>query len=182
MLRTYRAHLRGIKFVYDLATSEAKTWDASVRDIVEPTRQLAKACLAENVKRLIYTGTISTLITLVQRRGVITEQTPLDGNIRRRNYYARAKAAAEKILVDMNRTQNLPAVIVRPGIVIGSGGNPFHWGVGRFSPESVCEVWGDGTNKLPPVFGSRCGRRARALYPNCRGSRAALSILLTFRF
>jgi nucleoside-diphosphate-sugar epimerase len=45
----------------------------------------------------------------------------------------------------------LPLVILRPGIVIGRGGNPFHWGVGRFS-ENVCEVWGDGRNKLPFVL------------------------------
>jgi nucleoside-diphosphate-sugar epimerase len=51
----------------------------------------------------------------------------------------------------MHRTQMLPVVIVRPGIVIGNGGNAFHWGVGKFS-ENVCEVWGNGTNKLPLVL------------------------------
>jgi nucleoside-diphosphate-sugar epimerase len=35
--------------------------------------------------------------------------------------------------------------------VIGRGGNPFHWGVGRFS-EDICEVWGEGHNKLPLVL------------------------------
>jgi predicted dehydrogenase/nucleoside-diphosphate-sugar epimerase len=142
--------LRGIDFVYDLATSVAKTWDASMHDLVEPTRQLAKACLAANVKRLIYTGTIDSYYAGA-KADVITEQTPLDRNIRRRNYYARAKAAAENLLLEMHRTQNLPIVIVRPGIVIGNGGNAFHWGVGKFS-DGVCEVWGDGTNKLPLVL------------------------------
>jgi predicted dehydrogenase/nucleoside-diphosphate-sugar epimerase len=142
--------LQGIEFVYDLATSEVKTWDASVRDIVEPTRQLAKACLAANIKRLIYTGTIDSYYA-GSKAGVITEQTPLDRNIGRRNYYARAKAAAENLLFDMHRVQKLPVIVVRPGIVIGEGGNAFHWGVGKFS-ESVCEVWDDGTNKLPLVL------------------------------
>ena len=142
--------MQGIEFVYDLATSEAKTWDASMRDIVEPTRQLGKACLAANIKRLIYTGTINSYYAGA-KAGVVTEQTPLDRNIGRRNYYARAKAASENLLIDMHRTQALPVVIVRPGIVIGNGGNAFHWGVGKFS-ESVCEVWGDGTNKLPLVL------------------------------
>jgi predicted dehydrogenase/nucleoside-diphosphate-sugar epimerase len=142
--------MQGIEFVYDLATSEAKTWDTSLRDIVEPTRQLGKACLAANIRRFIYAGTIDSYYAGATA-GEITEQTPLDRNIRRRNYYARAKAAAENLLIDMHRTQMLPVVIVRPGIVIGNGGNAFHWGVGRFS-ESVCEVWGDGTNKLPLVL------------------------------
>src|SRR6266446_1187218 len=52
--------LKGIEFVYDLATSEAKTWDASLRDVVEPTRVLGEACAAANVRRIIYTGTIDS--------------------------------------------------------------------------------------------------------------------------
>jgi predicted dehydrogenase/nucleoside-diphosphate-sugar epimerase len=142
--------MQGIEFIYDLATSEAKTWDVSLHDIVEPTRQLGGACLTANIKRLIYTGTIDSYYAGA-RAGVITEQTPLDRNIRRRNYYARAKAAAESVLIDLHRMQKLPVVIVRPGIVIGTGGSAFHWGVGKFS-EGVCEVWGDGTNKLPLVL------------------------------
>lgn len=144
------AALQGIQFVYDLATSEEKTWDASVRNVVEPTRMVGEACLAANVRRLIYTGTIDSYYA-GSKGGVITEETPLDHHIARRNYYARAKAAAEGILIDLHRTQGLPVVIFRPGIVIGRGGNPFHWGVGRFSG-NICEVWGDGTNRLPFVL------------------------------
>ena len=43
-------------------------------------------------------------------------------------------------------------MILRPGIVIGRGGNPFHWGVGKWTSEGVVETWGDGTNKLPLVL------------------------------
>src|SRR5262249_39537327 len=97
-----------------------------------------------------YTGTIASYYAGA-RAGTITEQTPLDRNIGRRDYYARTKAAAEVILMEMHRTQRLPVVIFRPGIVIGRGGTPFHWGVGRFS-DSNCEVWGDENNKLPFVL------------------------------
>ncbi len=144
------AAVQGIEFVYHLATLESKTWDDSLRNIVEPTRSIAEACLAAGVKRLIYTGTIASYYTGA-KAGTITEQTPLDPNIDRRDYYSRAKAAAEAVLIEMHRTQQLPAVIFRPGIVIGRGGNPFHWGVGKFS-ESVCEVWGNGQNNLPFVL------------------------------
>ncbi len=142
--------LQGVAFVYDLATAETKTWDASLRNVVEPARLIGNACLAAKVKRLVYTGTINSYYAGA-KAGTITERTPLDPNIARRNYYARGKAAAETILMDLHKSQGLPVVIFRPGIVIGRGGNPFHWGVGRFS-ENVCEVWGDGTNKLPLVL------------------------------
>jgi nucleoside-diphosphate-sugar epimerase/predicted dehydrogenase len=143
--------MNGIDFVYHLARSDAKTWEDYVKREVEPVRLIGEACLAAGVKRLIYTGTIDSYYA-GGRAGTITEQTPLDHDIERRNYYARAKAAAESILVEMHETKRLPVVIFRPGIVIGRGGNPFHWGVGMWVSEGVCEVWGDGNNKLPFVL------------------------------
>lgn len=145
-----KSAMEGIEYVYDLATSAPKTWAEGLRDIVEPARMLGEVCLAADVKRLIYTGTIASYYAGAHAQ-TITEQTPLDGKIKRRNYYSRAKAAAEEILQDMHRTRGLPVVIFRPGIVIGKGGNPFHWGVGKFE-EGSCAVWGDGNNKLPFVL------------------------------
>jgi nucleoside-diphosphate-sugar epimerase len=142
--------MRGVKFVYHLAVSEAKTWDDSARNIVQPTRLVAKAGLSAGIERLVYTGTIDSYYSGAQA-GTITELTPLDKNIMRRNYYARAKALSEYELKEMHRIDGLPLVIFRPGIVIGRGGTPFHWGVGRFSGR-ICEVWGQGNNKLPFVL------------------------------
>lgn len=144
------AAMSGIAYVYHLAHAQCKTWEEYRLNDVETARLVGEACLAAKVTRLIYTGTIDSYYAGA-KAGTITEATPLDPDILRRNYYARAKAAAEGILTDMHRQQNLPLVIVRPGIVIGRGGNPFHWGVGRFS-EDICEVWGDGNNKLPLVL------------------------------
>ncbi|WP_084462224.1 Gfo/Idh/MocA family oxidoreductase [Bradyrhizobium sp. WSM1417] len=142
--------LRAIEVVYHLAHAQCKTWDEYLAGDVEPTRLVGEACLTAGIKRLIYTGTIDSYYAGA-KAGAITEATPLDPAIGRRNYYARAKAMAEEILTDMSRSRRLPLVILRPGIVIGRGGGPFHWGVGRFS-ENVCEVWGDGRNKLPLVL------------------------------
>lgn len=143
--------LEGIEYVFHLATTDSKTWDEFVEREVEPARRLGRACLKHGVKRLIYTGTIDSLYA-GGKAGRITDDTPLDRNIKRRNNYARAKAAVEDLLLDMHRKDGLPVVIVRPGIVIGKGGNPFHWGVGKWSSEGVVETWGGGTNKLPLVL------------------------------
>jgi predicted dehydrogenase/nucleoside-diphosphate-sugar epimerase len=145
-----KSGMQGIEFVYHLATADAKTWDDALRNEVEPTRLVGDLCLAARVKRLIYTGTIASYYAGA-KAGTITEETPLDPNVGRRIYYARAKAASETILMEMHKTQRLPVVIFRPGIVIGRGGNPFHSGVGLFT-ENICEVWGDGNNKLPFVL------------------------------
>ena len=143
--------LDGIDFVFHLATTDSKNRDEFTKREIEPARALARACLARGVKRLIYTGTIDSFYA-GGRAGTITEQTPLDPKIDRRNNYARAKAAVEDLLLEMHREEGLPVVIVRPGIVVGRGGNPFHWGVGKWTSEGVVETWGDGTNKLPLVL------------------------------
>ena len=143
--------LEGVSHVAHLATSQSRTWEEYLASDVRPLELLANSCLRHGVRRLVYTGTIDSYYAGATA-GIINEDTPLDPAIRRRNYYARAKAQAEQILTDFHRSHGLPVVIFRPGIVIGRFGNPFHWGVGRWASEGVCEVWGDGTNKLPLVL------------------------------
>ena len=46
----------------------------------------------------------------------------------------------------------MPVVIFRPGIVIGRGSSPLHWGVGMWSFDAVCQLWGRGRNPLPLVL------------------------------
>jgi predicted dehydrogenase/nucleoside-diphosphate-sugar epimerase len=142
--------LDGIDEVYHLATSDAKTWPEYLEREVAPAAALGEACLKAGVRRLVYTGTIDSYYA-GGRAGVISEATPLDPS-RRRNYYARAKAEAERRLCELHESKGLPLVIFRPGIVIGSGGNPFHWGVGKWTSQFACQVWGDGHNKLPLVL------------------------------
>lgn len=143
--------LDGIDHVFHLATTNAKTWDQFRDYEIEPTVRFARACLAHGVTRLIYTGTIDSYYAGA-RAGSITEQSPLDRSIGRRNYYARAKAEVERRLGEIHRKEGLPVVIARPGIVIGEGGKPFHWGVGKWAGESVVQSWGQGTNPLPLVL------------------------------
>ena len=114
---------------------------------IAATERVAEVALEANIKRFIYTGTIDSYYAGA-RAGFITEATPLDPGIERRNLYARAKAASEVLLMRMYKEQGLPLVIVRPGVVIGRGGSPYHWGVGMWRHDGVCEVWGEGRNPL----------------------------------
>ena len=141
----------GTRVVYHLARANVKTWEEFVEQDIEVTRSVAKACLAAGVSRFIYTGTIDSYYS-GGRAGTITEETPLDPHIARRNLYARAKAASEELLLAMHRDRSLPVVIFRPGVVIGRGGSPFHWGVGMWSYNAVCQLWGKGRNPLPLVL------------------------------
>src|SRR5579885_2695877 len=85
------AALEGIRVVYHLARPHVKTWEEFAEHEVEATRRVGEACLAAGIRRLIYTGTIDSYYADAGA-GTITEETPLDPQIDRRNHYARAKA------------------------------------------------------------------------------------------
>ena len=112
---------------------------------------LAEAALAHGVRRFIYTGTIDSYDS-ADAATVIDCDTPLDPRIDARNLYARSKAACEALLQKMHAERGLPLVIFRPGVVIGAGSPPAHWGVGMFHSDTRAQFWGDGTTKLPLVL------------------------------
>jgi predicted dehydrogenase/nucleoside-diphosphate-sugar epimerase len=153
--------MEGVECVAHLAKPNVKSWADYQAYEIEATQQVAECALEAGVKRLVYTGTIDSYYA-GRGAGTITEATPLDRRIARRNLYARAKAASEEILMRMHRERGLPVTIVRPGIVIGRGGSPFHWGVGMWWHDAVCRIWGAGTNKLPLVLVEDVARGVRA--------------------
>jgi predicted dehydrogenase/nucleoside-diphosphate-sugar epimerase len=143
--------LAGIDVVYHLAKASGKRWADYVSGDVEPTRVLAEAALAHGVRRFIYTGTIDSYDSARADR-VIDSDTPLDAGIAHRNLYARSKAACEALLQDMHAKRGLPLIVFRPGVVIGAGSPPAHWGVGMFHSDTRAQLWGDGKTKLPLVL------------------------------
>ena len=143
--------LDGIEVVYHLAKATGQRWSDYVSGDIEPTRVLAEAALAHGVQRFIYTGTIDSHDS-ADARDVIDSDTPLDARLAHRNLYARSKAACEAMLLAMHKERGLPLVIFRPGVVIGAGSPPAHWGVGMFHSDTRAQLWGDGTTKLPLVL------------------------------
>jgi len=143
--------MKGVDCVVHLARAHVKTWAEYQKYEIDATRLVAECALQAGVKRFIYAGTIDSY-DAGKRGSTITEATPLDPRIEHRNLYARAKAYSEAALLEMHRERKLPLVIVRPGIVIGRGGSPFHWGVGMWWHDAVCQIWGQGNNKLPLVL------------------------------
>ena len=112
---------------------------------------VARACLAAGVRRLVHVGSIASLY-LGPDAGTVTEATPPDPQDAERADYARAKAIADRRLLQMHAEDKLPVVILRPGLVVGDGTSPFHSGLGFFNAEQHCIGWNDGRNPLPWVL------------------------------
>jgi predicted dehydrogenase/nucleoside-diphosphate-sugar epimerase len=149
--KTAQAAVAGIDTVYHLAKADGRRWRDYVEGDVEPTRTLAEAAAVAGVRRFIYTGTIDSYASGDPSK-TITNATPVDPAIDRRNLYARSKAAGEAALREVSRTQGLDFVILRPGIVLGKGSPPAHLGIGQFLGPGRVRYWGDGRNKLPLVL------------------------------
>lgn len=143
--------LKGIEVVYDLAKATGSKWEDYYQNDVLVTKNIAECAQKAGVKQFIYTGTIDSHYS-ANVNETITSDTPLDTNMKNRNLYARSKAACEALLLDMHKKSGFPVTIFRPGVVIGTGCPPAHWGVGMFQSESRVQFWGSGENKLPLVL------------------------------
>ena len=143
--------LDGIEWVYHLARGDGKSWSEYLKSDVEPTEKLARLCLEKGVKRLIYTSSIA-IYYAGKNAPTITEETPPHPAMIQGSFYARSKVENERLLLALHHNQGLPVVIFRPGVVLGSGANPYHWGIAAWPYNSVCCPWGDGTSPLPIVL------------------------------
>ncbi|MBF2076173.1 MAG: NAD-dependent epimerase/dehydratase family protein [Synechococcales cyanobacterium C42_A2020_086] len=145
------AALDGIEYVYHLARGYGKTWPEFLKYDVEPTQKLAELCAERGVKRFFYASSIA-IYYAGRSAGTITEATPAHAGVLRTAPYARSKAENERRLLELHQKTGFPVVIFRPGIVLGKGGDPAHWGIAAWPYGSVCRLWGDGNNKLPIVL------------------------------
>lgn len=142
--------LRNVDKVVHLARAPGGSWEDYYQQDVLGTQMLARHCLDQNVRRMVYASSI--VIYNTGGRGPITEATSFDRAICQQNKYARAKAEAEQRLIALHRSDDLPVVVVRPGMVIGKGGDLCHGGVGAWNGPGSCVLWGRGRSKLPFVL------------------------------
>jgi predicted dehydrogenase/nucleoside-diphosphate-sugar epimerase len=90
------------------------------RGIVVGTRNVVESSLRHRVKKMVYVSSLSVLWSSVARKNQkITEDWPLEPNPKKRGDYSQTKREAEEIVVNAVREKGLPAVILRPGKVIG---------------------------------------------------------------
>ena len=84
---------------------------------VEGTRNVMEMCRAANAEKVVYVCSVHAMPDLkkgrVKRERETYDPAPLDGA------YARSKATAANLVLDMVRSARLPAVIVLPSGIIG---------------------------------------------------------------
>ena len=127
------------------------TRQATVDLCAGSARMLGEVCIEKRVKRLVFISSIAALY-LGNPSDIIVPSTPFDTQGSLRSDYSVAKAEAERTLIDLHKSDGLPVIIQRPGIVVGVGASPFHSGLGLFNNNEHCLGWNHGRNPLPFVL------------------------------
>ena len=129
-----------------------RTAEEIERAMAEAARNVGEACLEKGVTGLVHVSSIAAL-WLGDPASTVTGATPPDPQRNERAAYARGKAAGEDEMLALHRARGLAVCVLRPGVVVGRGGLPFHSGLGFFNRERHCMGWDRGDHPLPFVLG-----------------------------
>ncbi len=122
--------------------------EAIIENMARGGETVARGAAVAGVDRLVYVSS-SAALYLGDESDTITAATPPDPDVEARADYACAKVQSEAIV---RTASTVPLVILRPAIVVGEGGSPFHSALGAFENETHCLGWNRGRNPLPLVL------------------------------
>jgi len=139
----------GTESVYHVAAMVEAPGDTA--DFVDAnlggTERVFAECLTAHVPQVVYTSSIA--VYGPTREGeVITEDTPYDAALERRDSYAQSKILADKFAAEFSRKNGLPLVILRPGIVFGPG-KALPIGLLGFRVGNTNVVFGKASHRFP---------------------------------
>ncbi len=121
---------------------------AIIESMVRGAETVARGASAAGADRLLYVSS-SAALYLGDEDEIITRETPPDRQAEARADYACAKVKSEAAV---RAAATVPFAILRPAIVVGAGGSPFHSALGAYENETHCQGWNQGRNPLPFVL------------------------------
>jgi len=128
---------------------------ATDRDAVtiQGTQNILDACKMCGVKKLVYISSCSVYGVADYRNGqLVTEESPLERFPERRGDYSASKQHAEQLVIKAMHNKTFPIVILRPGTIMGPGGELFTPMFGFNLLNKVFVVIGNGRFVLPFVY------------------------------
>jgi nucleoside-diphosphate-sugar epimerase len=160
--------LAGCDTVFHLAAEVRGAAAVLFAGNVIATRKLIEA--ARDVRRFVLVSSLAVYGTDHLRAwDVLDEECPLDPNPHRRDAYTYSKIAQEQVAWGAHRTQGLPLVVVRPGVIYGPGRDCLGGRLGLRFGNFLVKM--GGRHPLPYTFVDNCAAAvARAgLAPDVEG-------------
>lgn len=130
---------------------------------VSGTRSVLVGAARVGIRHAVH---LSSVAVYGLRTGPMDEDTPLDGELRRGDGYARSKRAAERVVDEVRRTEGLSVTVLRPAAVFGERDRLFTPRLARLSMLPVIPLLGRGDREVPVVYaGNVASAVVRALTP-----------------
>lgn len=141
----------GTELVYHLGAAVRGSAADFHRGTVVGTRNMVESVLRHRVSKLVYMSSLSVLHAAAAKNRSVQEDWPLEPYPERRGQYTKTKLEAEQIVLAAVKGHQLPAVILRPGLVFGPGGPVLSPAVARRLKNRLV-ILGNGRAVLPFVF------------------------------
>ena len=143
--------VKGVDVVYHVGAAMRGAAHEFERSTVVGTQNVVDSALRHNVQKFVYVSSLSVLHQVAAKPSdLIGEDWPLEPWPERRGAYSKSKLQAEQIVSEAVAKRNLPAVIFRPGQVIGPDAEVLTPAVGVRVKRSLI-VFGNGKVQLPLV-------------------------------
>jgi len=140
----------GAQIVIHAGAAMKGPWLEHQRATVAGTQHVIDACLKHRVAKLVHISSLSVVDWAGQDGKIIDENSPLEPHPAERGHYTRAKLAAEMRVSRAAREAHLPAVILRPGQIVG-GKMPLLTAAVARKIGGRWIVLGDGQLRLPLI-------------------------------
>lgn len=155
-----RAHIERGDVVFHLAAGLTGSASTLFLNTVVPTRALLSAAHAAEVKRFVLVSSLGVYGTSGLRKGeTLTEETPLEPQPHLRDPYTFSKVVQERAASDFAEQNDLPLVIIRPGVIFGPGRGVLSSRVGLRLGKLLVRMGGSQT--LPYTFVENCAAAIR---------------------
>ena len=119
---------------------------------IRGTQNIVDAALAHKVEKVVYISSLSVVHNTGADGATVDEHSPTETRSDERGAYTHAKLAAENIVRTAVDARGLPAVILRPGAIIGGGVALAGLGGAMGGGASHFLVLGDGEVDVPLVY------------------------------
>jgi len=114
--------VKGAETVIHVGAAMKGGWPEHLGGTVVGTRNVVESVLRHKTRQLVHISSMSVIDWASSSAGVaVSEQTALEPRAEERGAYTRAKLEAERIVAEAVAIRGLPAVILRPGQIFGSG-------------------------------------------------------------
>ena len=144
--------MKGIKEVFHLGAIISGWKEEFMCGTIHGTQNMIDAALENNVEQFVYMSSLSVLQTAAAKKEVpIREDWQYEPFPERRGGYTESKLQAEKMILGAVQNRNLPAVLLRPGEVVGPD-RPFLSGAAAINVGGLFVVFGSGKADIPVVW------------------------------